>query len=221
MATVLITGANRGIGLELARQSISRGRKVIGTARKPEEAEDLRKTGARVIALDVADEASVAAMAREVGDEAIDVLFNNAGVSSKSPKLEACTKEELSRVLAINSIGPVLVTKALIGNVRKGERKLVVNITSVLGSIAKNEGGSYGYRASKAALNMFTSCMAKEVSDVTFIAMHPGWVQTDMGGEKAPLKVEESVSSMLLALEKAGRGDSGKFWNFDGTPLPW
>lgn len=221
MATVLITGANRGIGLELAKQSISRGRKVIGTARKPEEAEDLRKAGARVIALDVADEASIEAMAREVGDEAIDVLFNNAGVSSKTPKLESCTKEELTRVLAINSIGPVLVTRALMPNLWKGERKLVVNITSVLGSIAKNEGGSYGYRASKAALNMFTSCMAKEMQDMTFIAMHPGWVQTDMGGERAPLKVEESVSSMLLALEKVGRGDTGKFLNFDGTPLPW
>jgi NAD(P)-dependent dehydrogenase (short-subunit alcohol dehydrogenase family) len=151
----------------------------------------------------------------------VDVLFNNAGVSSKSPKLELCTKEELTRVLAINSIGPVLVTKALLANVRRGERKLVVNITSQLGSIARNEGGSYGYRASKAALNMFTSCMAKEHKDVTFIAMHPGWVQTDMGGQNAPLKVEESVSSMLLALERVGAAHSGGFLNFDGTTIPW
>lgn len=216
----MITGANRGIGLELARQMAARGRKVIGTARRPEEAAELQKV-AKVIALDVADEASVEGMAREVGDEAVDVLFNNAGVSSKSPKLEVCTKEELTRVLAINSIGPVLVTKALLGNVRKGERKLVVNVTSQLGSIARNEGGSYGYRASKAALNMFTSCMAKEHKDVTFIAMHPGWVQTDMGGKNAPLKVEESVSSMLLALERVGTADSGSFLNFDGTTIPW
>ncbi|MBX3376489.1 MAG: SDR family oxidoreductase [Phycisphaeraceae bacterium] len=220
MGVVLITGANRGIGLELARQMAARGRKVIGTARRPEEAAELQKV-AKVIALDVADEASVEGMAREVGDEAVDVLFNNAGVSSKSPKLEVCTKEELTRVLAINSIGPVLVTKALLGNVRKGERKLVVNVTSQLGSIARNEGGSYGYRASKAALNMFTSCMAKEHKDVTFIAMHPGWVQTDMGGKNAPLKVEESVSSMLLALERVGTADSGSFLNFDGTTIPW
>ena len=220
MGVVLITGANRGIGLELARQMAARGRKVIGTARRPEDAAELQKV-AKVIALDVADEASVEAMAKEVGDEAVDVLFNNAGVSSKSPKLEACTKEELARVFAINSIGPVLVTKALLGNVRKGERKLVVNITSQLGSIARNEGGSYGYRASKAALNMFTSCMAKEHKDVTFIAMHPGWVQTDMGGQNAPLKVEESVSSMLLALERVGAADSGRFLNFDGTTIPW
>ncbi len=220
MGVVLITGANRGIGLELARQMAARGRKVIGTARRPEEAAELQKV-AKVIALDVADEASVEAMAKEVGDEAVDVLFNNAGVSSKSPKLEVCTKEELTRVLAINSIGPVLVTKAMLGNVRKGERKLVVNVTSQLGSIARNEGGSYGYRASKAALNMFTSCMAKEHKDVTFIAMHPGWVQTDMGGKNAPLKVEESVSSMLLALERVGTADSGSFLNFDGTTIPW
>jgi NAD(P)-dependent dehydrogenase (short-subunit alcohol dehydrogenase family) len=220
MGVVLITGANRGIGLELARQMAARGRKVIGTARRPQEAAELQKV-AKVIALDVADEASVEAMAKEVGDEAVDVLFNNAGVSSKSPKLELCTKEELTRVLAINSIGPVLVTKALLANVRRGERKLVVNITSQLGSIARNEGGSYGYRASKAALNMFTSCMAKEHKDVTFIAMHPGWVQTDMGGQNAPLKVEESVSSMLLALERVGAAHSGGFLNFDGTTIPW
>lgn len=220
MGVVLITGANRGIGLELARQMAARGRKVIGTARRPQEAAELQKV-AKVIALDVADEASVEAMAKEVGDEAVDVLVNNAGVSSKSPKLELCTKEELTRVLAINSIGPVLVTKALLGNVRKGERRLVVNITSQLGSIARNEGGSYGYRASKAALNMFTSCMAKEHKDVTFIAMHPGWVQTDMGGQNAPLKVEESVSSMLLALERVGAAHSGGFLNFDGTTIPW
>lgn len=221
MKTVLITGANRGIGLELARQWVARGAKVIGTARRPDEAVELKKVGARIVALDVSDEASIAACAKEVGGEAIDVLFNNAGMSSKSPKLEACTKDELMRVIGVNAVAPVLVCKALMGNLLKGERKLVVNITSQLGSIARNEGGSYGYRASKAALNMFTSCMAKELKDVTFIAMHPGWVQTDMGGERAPLKVEESVSSMLLAIDRLTSADSGRFLNFDGTTIPW
>lgn len=219
--TVFITGANRGIGLELARQCAGRGQTVIATARKPEEAGDLRKSGARVLALDVADANSIEACAAELGETPIDLLINNAGVSSKSPRLEACTQEELARVLSVNAIGPVLVTKALLKNVKSGEGKLVVNITSVLGSIAKNEGGSYGYRASKAALNMFTSCMAKEHGDITFIAMHPGWVQTDMGGEKAPLKADESVSSMLVAIGRLTKADSGRFLNFDGTTIPW
>lgn len=219
--TVFITGANRGIGLELARQCAGRGQTVIATARKPEEAGDLKKTGARVLALDVADAKSIEACAAELGETPIDLLINNAGVSSKSPRLEACTQEELARVLSVNAIGPVLVTKALLKNVKSGEGKLVVNITSVLGSIAKNEGGSYGYRASKAALNMFTSCMAKEHGDITFIAMHPGWVQTDMGGEKAPLKADESVSSMLVAIGRLTKADSGRFLNFDGTTIPW
>jgi NAD(P)-dependent dehydrogenase (short-subunit alcohol dehydrogenase family) len=218
---VLITGANRGIGLEFAKQMTVRGDKVIATARDPEKATELRATGAKVVALDVADAASIDALAGRVGAGAIDVLINNAGVSSKSPTLEACTMEELARVFAINSTGPVLVSKTMIDNVRAGERKMIVSITSMLGSIARNDGGSYGYRASKTALNMLTSCMARELKDITCIAMHPGWVKTDMGGENAPLPAKLSVASMLGVIERATLKDSGTFLNYDGTPLPW
>jgi NAD(P)-dependent dehydrogenase (short-subunit alcohol dehydrogenase family) len=218
---IVITGANRGIGLEFAKQCTARGDRVIGTARKPGEAAELKATGARVVELDVADPASIAALLGRIGAEPIDILINNAGVSSKSPTLEACTMEELTRVLTINSIAPVLVSRALIAGVRSGTRRMIVNITSVLGSIARNEGGSYGYRASKAALNMLTSCMAKELKDLTCIAMHPGWVKTDMGGENAPLPAKVSVASMLGVIDRATLKDSGTFLNYDGTPLPW
>lgn len=205
----------------MARQCVARGDSVVATARRPDEAKDLRATGARVLALEVADPASIEACAAAMKGAAIDILINNAGVSSKTPKLEACTHEELARVLNVNAIAPVLVSRSLLANVRSGNRKLIVNVTSVLGSIARNEGGSYGYRASKAALNMFTSCMAVEHRDITSVAMHPGWVQTDMGGAKAPLTVAESVTSMLGVMDRLTGADSGRFLNYDGTTIPW
>jgi NAD(P)-dependent dehydrogenase (short-subunit alcohol dehydrogenase family) len=218
---VLITGANRGIGLEFAKQCVARGDRVVATARDPGKATELAETGAKVVELDVASAASIEGLLGRAGPEPIDILINNAGVSSKTPTLESCTMEELERVLRINSIGPVLVSKALVARVRGGTKRLIVNITSVLGSITRNDGGSYGYRASKAGLNMLTSCMARELKDITCIAMHPGWVKTDMGGENAPLPVKLSVASMLGVMERATFKDSGSFLNYDGTPLPW
>jgi len=219
--TVFITGANRGIGLELARQYRARGERVIATARNPSEAAALVATGARVLALDVADPAQIDGLAAAVGTGGIDILINNAGVSSTSPTLESCTLEELQRVLTVNSISPVLVTKALLPNLRAGGRKVIINITSELASISTAKGSSYGYRASKAALNMLTVCMAQELKGFACIALHPGWVKTDMGGNRAPLTVEESVSSMLRVIDGVTAGSSGSYLNYAGKPIPW
>src|SRR5690606_22411454 len=133
----------------------------------------------------------------------IDVLINNAGVSSAGKKLESLDAAELQHVMMVNAIAPVLVARALLPNLRAGRRRLIVNITSQLGSIANNTGGSsYGYRASKAALNMLTRSMANELrgEGFTCIAVHPGWVKTDMGGEEAPLAPEESARDLLALI---------------------
>src|SRR5262245_1060060 len=156
-STFLITGANRGLGLEFARQLAARNDQILATARQPEKATDLARLVHDVIPLDVLDAASIEGLGARAGDRPIDVLINNAGVSSDSRSIGTLMAEELQRVFAINSTGPMLVTRALLKNLRAGTRKTVVNITSLLGSIGNNKGGSsYGYRASKAALNQLT-----------------------------------------------------------------
>lgn len=221
---IVITGGNRGIGLELTRQAIARGHSVIATARKPEEATDLRATGARVLTLDVADEGSIAAFGKSLAEEAIDVLINNAGVSSTSKTLADLTQEELLRVFKINSVGPLLVCKALMPPLRRGRRKFILQITSQLGSIANNTGGSsYGYRASKSALNQLNRSLAAELKGEGFtcIAAHPGWVQTDMGGPNAPLTPVQSAEHLLKIVLDSGPEKNGAFLNYDGSVMSW
>lgn len=222
--TFFITGANRGIGLEFAQRLTARGDRVLATARKPDEAEELKATGAVIFPLDVADDASLAALPGLVKGEPIDILINNAGVGTKFTSIEALDGAELDRVFRINSFGPMLVTKALLPNLRAGVRKSVVNITSQLGSIANNAGGSsYEYRGSKAALNMLTVCLSNELKPQGFtcIAIHPGWVQTDMGGANATLTPEQSVTSLIKVIDALEPGMTGKYLNYDGTGLPW
>lgn len=222
--TYLITGANRGIGLEYATQLRARGDTVIATCRDVEKAAELKATGAEVMGLDVTSEPSIAELGKALSGRAIDVLINNAGVSSTSKSLADCTQEELAKVLLVNSIAPMLVTKAALPALKKGNGKLIVHISSQLGSIANNTGGSsYGYRASKAALNQLNRSLAAELAPEGFhtLCMHPGWVRTDMGGPNATLSTEESVRSMLGVIAKAREVASGSFLNFDGKPLPW
>ena len=231
MATYLITGANRGIGLEFVRQLTARGDSVIGTARDPEalSAEARAVPGVRWVALEVADPASIDSLPTRLaglgaGVGAIDVLINNAGVSSTAKTLAELTAAELHRVFAVNTFAPLLVTKALMPLLTAGTRKLIVNITSQLGSITNNTGGStYPYRASKTGLNQLNASLANELRPTGFtcLAMHPGWVQTDMGGKQATLTPETSVRHLLSVIDRAESGMSGRFFNYDGTPLPW
>jgi NAD(P)-dependent dehydrogenase (short-subunit alcohol dehydrogenase family) len=224
MATYLITGANRGLGLEFARQLAQKNHTILGTAREPAKALDLARVAHQVIPLDVADAVSIAALRDHVKDRPIDVLVNNAGVSSDSKSIETLDPAELDRVFRINAFGPLLVAKALLPNLKAAERKLIFNITSQLGSIANNKGGSsYGYRGSKAALNMLARSLANELRPAGFtcIVAHPGWVQTDMGGPNATLTPEESVKSLLALADKLKPDDTGKFFNYDGRELLW
>lgn len=222
--TVLITGANRGIGLELARQYSSAGWQVIGTARRPDAAEELRGTGARVMQLDVTDQQSVERMAEELGDDSIDVLINNAGIFPTSRSVSNIDFDVFNRTLAVNTVGPVRVTQALLSNLRGGGLKKVINITSNLGSITENtNGGAYGYRESKAALNMFTRSLAAELRPEGFICivLHPGWVQTDMGGAKAPVTVKDSVSGIRKVIDNLTPEDNSTYWTHEGNQLQW
>lgn len=224
--TVLITGANRGIGLELARQYHGAGWNVIGTARDPDAAKELQAIGGDVLvpALDVTDPDSIHALAQWLGQRPIDLLVNNAGVGdggeSSVPKIDG---KKLLHVMQVNAIGPMLVTQALLPSMRAGKGRTIVSITSILGSIEGDTGGYYGYRESKAALNMFMRSLAAELKPEKFICIpiHPGWVKTDMGGPHADLTPEASVAGIRKVIEGLTPADSGKFWSYDGSNLPW
>lgn len=222
--TVLITGANRGIGLEMARQLSARGVTVIGTARKPAEAAELKALGARVEQLDVIDERSVAALAQRLEGVAIDVLINNAGVGgARAADLEGVDFNDMAFTFNVNSIGPMRVTQALLANLKAGETRQVVNVSSMLGSIAMNTGGLYAYRASKTALNSLNRTLAMELGPQGFtcVVVHPGWVKTRMGGAAAPVEVQDSVAGLLAVIDGLGPDSNGSFIDFQGEELPW
>lgn len=222
--TVVITGANRGLGLEFARQFVAAGANVIGTARRPEEAAELKALGARVEELDVADGKSVARFAARLGALPVDILINNAGVGGRALSLEKLDVDELDRYFQVNCLGAMRVTQALLPAMRQGSRKLIVNITSSLGSLQLNDhGGYYGYRESKAALNMFTRSLAGELEPPGFICVviNPGWVRTDMGGPQAPLLPQESVGGMIKVIDGLKPADTGTFLDYRGERQPW
>ena len=222
--TVLITGANRGLGLEFARQFHKAGYQVIATARKPDAADELNALGVRVEQLDVADASSVAGLAERLGEMPLDILINNAGIGGTRRSIEDVDIQAVERTIAVNTLGPMRVTQALIGNLRDGERKIIVNITSSMGSIERNtRGGYYGYRESKAALNMFTRTLAAELrpEGFTCVAVRPGWVRTDMGGPNAPLSPQESIRGMISVMGRLTPEASGRFLSHNGQEIPW
>lgn len=220
----LVTGANRGIGLELATQLKAAGYDVIGTARKPAEATELKALGARVEQLDVTDADSVAALAQRLDGVAIDLLINNAGVGSQQgDTLAEQDFERMAFIFAVNSIGPMRVTQALMPNLATGEGKTIVHISSVMGSIANNWGGAYGYRASKTALNQLNKSLSIELKDkgYTAVVLHPGWVRTRMGGETAPVQPSDSVAGMIAVIGELQPADTGRFLDYQGKEIPW
>ena len=223
-ATVLVTGANRGLGLEYARQFAARGYEVIGTARDPGDAKELLAVADRVEQLDVSDPASVAGLARRLNGVAIDILVNNAGIfDRRDVSLDKVDFEMMERTLAVNSLGPLRVVQALLPNLRKGERKIVASMSSQLGSIENSNGRWYAYRSSKAALNQLNKTLSAELAGEGFVCvvLHPGWVRTDMGGPEATYSPEQSVSGLVAVIENLGPADNGRFYDFKGNPIPW
>ena len=222
--TVLITGANRGLGLEFARQLDSLGYTVIGTARKPSRATELKELGVRVEQLDVTDPESVSGLAERLDGMAIDILINNAGFFDRSNRtLEEVEFDVMARTLEVNALGPLRVARALLPNLEASRGKTIVNITSQMGSIERNGGGYYSYRTSKAALNQITVTLARELDDEGFtcIVMHPGWVRTRMGGEAATYSPDESVAGMIGVIRGLTTADNGRFLDLDGQEVPW
>jgi NAD(P)-dependent dehydrogenase (short-subunit alcohol dehydrogenase family) len=222
--TVLITGANRGIGLEYARQFAVRGYTVIGTARDPADAKELANLAVRLERLDVTDAESTAELARRLQGVPIDILVNNAGVfDRKDADIDTVDIAMLEQTLAVNTLGPLRVTRALLPNLRAGERRTIVNMSSELGSIARSSGRWYAYRSSKAALNQITRNLSVELAPAGFICvvLHPGWVRTDMGGARATYSPQQSVAGLIAVIEKLGPADNGRFYDFKGTPIPW
>lgn len=230
MATLLITGTNRGIGLEFVRQYLARGDQVIATCRQPTEARALQELaaaepGLRIMALDVAEPDSLTGFADELGDQAIDIFINNAGVyGPRSARFGEVSAQDWLGVLEVNTVAPLLLTQLLIDNFRRGTGRKLVYITSKMGSIADNEsGGSYIYRSSKTALNQVVKSLAADLADQGLLTavLHPGWVRTDMGGPNALIDTGTSVRGMIGVIEGLSAAQSGHFFNYDGREIPW
>lgn len=230
---VLVTGASRGIGLEYARQWLAAGARVFGLARDPEGSAGLTELAARypkglmAVRCDVADDASVAAARRQVGaaTDGLEILINNAGILGPREDLASLDLDRVRRTIEVNALGPLRVTRAFLDLLRAGERpRRIVNMTSLMGSIDDNRSGdAYAYRLSKAALNMATRSLAIDLAadDIVAVALHPGWVRTDMGGESARVAVADAVASLRDTIESLGMDRSGNFYDREGQPLPW
>ncbi|MBK6847115.1 MAG: SDR family oxidoreductase [Proteobacteria bacterium] len=220
MATVLVTGANRGIGLELCCQLAARGDTVVATCRRASPA--LAALGVRVEeGVDVGDEASVAALARRLGTLRLDLLINNAGVLAHET-LEALDLAGVRRQFEVNALGPLRVTLALLGHLGPGAK--VGLVSSRMGSIGDNSsGGNYGYRMSKAALNMAGVSLAHDLRPrgIAVAILHPGYVRTDMTGGSGHVDPPEAARGLLQRLDELTLESSGGFWHANGERLPW
>ena len=240
MRTAVVTGANRGLGLEFVRQLAARGDHVVAGARDPQTADELAavagSSGGRVtvFGLDAADPSSIGAAAAHVAGRwpSVDLLVNNAGIMRAPDAPEAASAGPLGKldgramleVLRVNAIGPALVTQALRPQLTAAGRAVVVNLSSRMGSLAHtNSSADYAYSMSKAALNMLTRNLAAELADdgTVVIAVSPGWVRTDMGGPGAPLEPPESIKGILSFVDGLDLGTSGRFFDHTGSQLPW
>ncbi len=219
MSTVLVTGCNRGIGLELARQLHERGDEVIGVCRHASD--ELRDLGIRIIeGIDVSDGASVATLREELGNLPIDILINNAGIL-RHDSFGSIDYDTMLEQYAVNTLGPLRVSEALADNLHDGSKLAIV--TSRVGSIADNgSGGNWGYRASKAAVNMVGINLMHELGPrgIAVALLHPGLVATDMtGGHGIP--AAESARGLIARIDELSLRNSGTFWHAEGYELPW
>jgi NAD(P)-dependent dehydrogenase (short-subunit alcohol dehydrogenase family) len=231
MPSTLITGANRGLGFEFARQSLADGWQVYAACRNPQSASELRRLAdasddkLQILALDVIDSVSVQAAAAKLDGQAIDLLLNNAGIGGpRGQSVGNIDYEAWAKVLDVNTMGPLRVSEAFVDHVAQSERKLIVTITSGMGSLADNtSGGAYAYRSSKAAVNMVMRSLAIDLAPrgIACVVINPGWVLTDMGGPHATLTTAESVKKLRRLIETLGPGQSGKFFNYDGREYAW
>ncbi len=222
---VLVTGGGRGLGLALVQGLAREGAEVFAACRDPEGAASVLPKGTRAVALDVEDSISIAALGKRLEGEALDILINNAAIRGDTGGLDTLEAEGFLQVMRVNALGPLLVAQALLPALRRGARKMVVNISSRAGSMTEGleAEGDYAYRCSKAALNMAGAKLAFDLAadGFTVLGLHPGWVKTDMGGPEAEITAGQSVAGLLDVIASSGPADTGSFRSYDGSPIAW
>jgi NAD(P)-dependent dehydrogenase (short-subunit alcohol dehydrogenase family) len=231
VTTVVITGANRGLGLALAKQHLASGATVVGGCRNASRAQELVGAGAEVLPLDTASGESIAAFGKALGDRPVDVLYNNAGIDARAVGADDgarsaldITEAQFRAVMDVNVLGPLLMVQAVVDNLRTA-KGTIVNVSSQVGSIevAHRIGRDASYNSSKAALNMLTLKQSQvlRADGVIVIALHPGWVRSDMGGPTATLDPAESAAGIVTLVDKLSIDDTGAFYQWDGSIHPW
>jgi NAD(P)-dependent dehydrogenase (short-subunit alcohol dehydrogenase family) len=231
MGTVLITGTNRGIGLHLTNIFAENGWQVFACCRKPKKAEKLNEIAKKfnnieIYQLDVSDFDNIEALGKSLKDKKIDILLSNAGVygNSKGQFFGNIDYKSFKETLKINTLAPLKLSEVFIKQVQSSEKKVIAIMTSMMGSITLNtDGKEFIYRVTKCAANMVVKCLANELKEkeISALAIHPGWVRTDMGGENAPVTPEESAKGIFNVLMNVDINSSGKFIDFQGKELPW
>jgi NAD(P)-dependent dehydrogenase (short-subunit alcohol dehydrogenase family) len=228
-ATVLITGSNRGLGLAYAKHYANSGYQVIATCRSPDQATELAQLeNVTVYAMDVSDEAQIAALGAQLSDTPIDILVNNAGVVGGSfmdqNLASGASSDAWIESFKINTIAPLRVVEAFLPSLRAGQQKRIVNMSSIVSCMTNPAmGGMYQYRSTKGGLNGITVGLSIDLKEegFTVIAVHPGFVATDMGGPDAPIQPSDSVNGLTSIIDKLSTADNGKFYCFDGSEFNW
>jgi NAD(P)-dependent dehydrogenase (short-subunit alcohol dehydrogenase family) len=230
MSTVVITGSNRGIGLALATVYAQRGDTVFACCRTPSKATELqalaKKHSVTVVALDVGDDKSVAALAKQIGSAPVDTLINNAGVGGGPPEQQTATSMDFAawaQTFNVNAMGPVRVMQALLPALKRSRNARVMSVTSQLGAISLDMAFAFGYSASKAALNKVMRLAASELKSqgIAVGVVHPGWVKTDMGGAGASITPSESAAGIANVIDQLSLQNTGGFWKWNGSRHEW
>lgn len=228
METILITGANRGIGLELTKRFLAAGNKVIATCRHPEHYPELvdfaNSPSLAVCPLEVTDNRSVNHLCSELGEQTIDVLINNAGImGGNHQSIDDMDYSAWIEAFEVNTIAPFRLITALQDNLQRSKRPRAVTLSSQMGSLNRKSKGSFAYRSSKAAVNKVMQVMSMELEAMGIVVcpVHPGWVRTDMGGDAADISVEESGAGLIKLIDSLTMAHSGRFWTWQGEEHPW
>ncbi len=230
MTNVLVTGANRGLGLGFVTNYLGKNVNVVSTTRDIKSSRELLSLKEKfpdnleIFELDLLKESAGDTLANFLGERPIDILINNAGIGSTNQHFQAVSPKPWLEVLKVNLIAPLMVTQSIIDNVKKGVDKKIYFLSSQLGSIGDNtSGGMYIYRSSKTGLNQVVKSLSVDLKPqgITVVSLHPGWVKTDMGGPNAPVSIDESIEGMTQVIHTTDIRDTGRFLNYDGKELPW
>lgn len=229
MAQYLITGANRGIGLELTQFALENGHHVVALIRGPHPSGGLNSSQKeypeqlKIVAADVTNKCELENAKDQIQDLTIDVLVNNAGVMTHSDEaLSQLDPNDLRLIFEVNAFAPVIVTQVFLPLLKKSKSPKLVNITSKMGSIEDNKSGKYyAYRMSKSSVNMFSKTFSIDYPDIITLNLHPGWVRTEMGGSSAPTLPRESARGLYAIIDGADKSHSGQFLDFKGEVIPW